>query len=150
VIKSLSERYKPGKRAWRKFRSRSTTEAVAGAVIGPLARPTRLVLGLPDTHGKLRITGTTSALPASLHDELSAHLTPAQAGHPWPEHISARLAGAWDSDQQRIPLTRVQPTLVVEIDVDASTDDSGRHRHQVRFVRIRPDLRPEDLPQIPK
>src|SRR3712207_8826156 len=46
-----------------------------------------------------------------------------------------------------VPLTRVAPTAVVEISADAALQ-AGVFRHPLRFVRVRPDLRPEDVPPI--
>jgi hypothetical protein len=45
-----------------------------------------------------------------------------------------------------VPLTRVVPDVVVEISADAALQ-AGVFRHPVRYVRVRPDLRPEDLPE---
>jgi hypothetical protein len=46
-----------------------------------------------------------------------------------------------------VPLTRVQPELVVEVSADAALQ-AGVFRHPLRYVRLRPDLRPEDVPPI--
>ena len=45
-------------------------------------------------------------------------------------------------------LTRVQPDVVVEISADAALQ-AGVFRHPLRYVRTRPDLRAEDLPDLP-
>jgi ATP-dependent DNA ligase len=48
VIKGLGDRYRPGVRGWLKLRTRSTADAVVGAVTGTITQPERLVLGLYD------------------------------------------------------------------------------------------------------
>jgi hypothetical protein len=42
-------------------------------------------------------------------------------------------------------LTRVRPEVVVEVSADAALQ-AGVFRHPMRYVRVRSDLRPEDLP----
>ncbi|MFJ2008561.1 hypothetical protein ACIOJ4_48940, partial [Streptomyces chartreusis] len=44
----------------------------------------------------------------------------------------------------------MEPELVVEVDVDAARDASGRWRHPARWHRARPDLAPHyRLPSTP-
>jgi ATP-dependent DNA ligase len=45
------------------------------------------------------------------------------------------------------PLTNVEPTVVAEVTADAATQ-AGQVRHWMRFVRLRPDLQPQDLPRV--
>jgi hypothetical protein len=45
--------------------------------------------------------------------------------------------------------TPVAPTLVVEIETDTAFE-AGRCRHGVKFLRIRAELRPADLPFLPR
>jgi hypothetical protein len=47
-----------------------------------------------------------------------------------------------------VPLTRVDPVVVVEVSADAALQ-AGVFRHPLRYVRVRPDLEPADLPPIP-
>jgi len=61
-----------------------------------------------------------------------------------PERIGT---GVFGGGRLSVPLTRVAPTAVVEISADAALQ-AGVFRHPLRFVRVRPDLRPEDLPPI--
>jgi hypothetical protein len=42
----------------------------------------------------------------------------------------------------------VQPDVVVEISADAALQ-AGVFRHPLRYVRIRPDLHPTDVPPLP-
>jgi len=46
-----------------------------------------------------------------------------------------------------VPLTKVEPDVVVEVSADAALQ-AGVFRHPMRFVRVRPDLQPDDLPEI--
>jgi hypothetical protein len=52
VAKRRDEKYKPGKRAWWKIRSRARSVGVVGAVIGPVDPPRLLLLGQPDARGR--------------------------------------------------------------------------------------------------
>lgn len=64
VAKGPGQRYLPGRRAWVKVRIHNTQEATVGAVIGPVKRPDRLILGLRTAAGKLRVAGATHPLTA--------------------------------------------------------------------------------------
>jgi ATP-dependent DNA ligase len=59
-FKRLAEPYRPGTRAWGKYKVRTTTEAVVGAVTGPPAAPRTLLLGRYDSAGTLRYTSQMS------------------------------------------------------------------------------------------
>jgi ATP-dependent DNA ligase len=140
VVKGAATRYAGGRREWLKVKSWETTEVLAGGVIGPLARPSQLVAGrLRD--GELVVVGRTSPLSAEQAAELAAVLTPAGADHPWPERIGT---GRFGGGRLSVPLTRVQPSVVVEVSADAALQ-AGVFRHPMRFVRVRADLRPEDV-----
>jgi hypothetical protein len=68
-------------------------------------------------------------------------LTTAAVDHPWPDSIAAtRFGGGRD----RVALTRVEPTVVVEVAADAARDH-GVWRHGLRSIRIRADLAVLDL-----
>lgn len=143
VVKALAAPYRPRQVTWSKIRATHTTEAVVGAVIGPITQPHALILGQQDRHGRLRIIGRTHRLRRAAADELGARLTPPRGVHPWPAVIPGGrlgLPGATDD----VPHTPVHPALVVEIDVDTAVDH-GRARHGVRYRRLRPDLLPDDL-----
>jgi hypothetical protein len=65
VVKGLGDPYAPGRRGWLKLKTRTTAEAVVGAVTGTLARPERLILGLRDRDtGRLLVAGGTAPLTA--------------------------------------------------------------------------------------
>ncbi|MEK6439844.1 ATP-dependent DNA ligase [Pseudonocardia sp. T1-2H] len=96
VAKRRDQPYRPGGRTWRKIRTRRTTEAVVGGVLGSIARPEALILGRYDTRGRLRVAGRTTPLPQPARAELGHVLTtPASGTHPWPVTIpSSRTGGA--------------------------------------------------------
>jgi hypothetical protein len=54
VIKALSSAYQPGRRGWSKYRSKTTTEAIVGGVIGSISQPEALLLGRLDAQDRLR------------------------------------------------------------------------------------------------
>ena len=140
VAKGASTPYRPGRREWLKVKSWETTEVVAGGVIGTLERPSQLVAGTY-RDGELVVVGRTSPLSPRQSEELAAVLTPADADHPWPDRIGT---GRFGGGRLSVPLTRVRPELVVEVSADAALQ-AGVFRHPLRFVRLRPDLRPEDV-----
>lgn len=140
VAKGATTPYRPGRREWLKVKSWESTEVVAGGVIGTLERPGQLVAGRY-RDGELVVVGRTSPLSPCQADELAAVLRPADAGHPWPDRIGT---GAFGGGRLSVPLTRVAPDVVVEVSADAALQ-AGVFRHPLRFVRVRPDLRPEDV-----
>ena len=144
VVKGAGTRYAPGRREWLKVKSWETTEVVAGGVIGPIGRPSQLVAGRY-RDGELVVVGRSSPLNAQQAAELAAVLTPATSGHPWPERIGT---GRFGGGKLSVALTRVAPSVVVEVSADAALQ-AGVFRHPLRYVRIRPDLRPGDLPPLP-
>ncbi|MDT7702340.1 MAG: hypothetical protein QOJ30_4665, partial [Pseudonocardiales bacterium] len=78
--------------------------------------------------------------------ELGRILTPEAAGtHPWPATIPSSRFGQRPSEP--IDYLQVAPTTVVELDVDTSFEQD-RWRHATRYIRLRADLRPSDLPVL--
>ena len=144
VAKGATSRYAPGRREWLKVKSWETTEVLAGGVIGALDRPSQLVAGMY-RDGELVVVGRTSPLSPAQSAELAAVLTPAGPDHPWPERIGT---GRFGGGRLSMPLTRVRPDVVVEISADAALQ-AGVFRHPLRYVRIRPDLHPDDVPPLP-
>ncbi len=143
VAKGAGTRYAPGRREWLKVKSWETTEVVAGGVIGTLDRPSQLVAGrIRD--GELVVVGRTSPLTPAQADELAAVLRPAGEDHPWPDRIGT---GRFGGGRLSVPLTRVAPEVVVEVSADAALQ-AGVFRHPLRYLRVRHDLRAEDLPPV--
>ena len=144
VAKGLGTRYAPGRRDWLKVKSWETTEVLAGGVIGTLDRPSQLVAGRY-RDGELVVVGRTSPLATAQAAELAAVLRPAGDDHPWPERIGT---GRFGGGRLSVPLTRVEPDVVVEVSADAALQ-AGVFRHPLRYVRVRPDLEAGDLPPLP-
>jgi ATP-dependent DNA ligase len=142
VAKRTRQAYRAGKTKWQKVRTRVTAEAVVGGVLGTLAKPDALVVGLPDPSGRLRIAGRTGSLAPPVQHALSLALTAAGGAHPWPEVIPSSRFGQRPS--KPVEYTRVVPSLVVELDVDVAFEQY-RWRHAARLVRVRRDLTLADL-----
>ncbi|MFI6263282.1 ATP-dependent DNA ligase [Micromonospora sp. NPDC051006] len=154
VSKRLSGRYEPGRRGWWKYRTRITTEAIAGGVTGNLSSPDTVLLGRFDRRGKLRYTGRTHPLNAGQREELGALLSPPRAArrravpvaHPWPQPLPASWSGQLDRPEP-LPYVQVEPTVVVEIEADVAFEHQ-RWRHRVRYARARPDMLVSDVPLL--
>ena len=136
VVKGLATKYEPGVRGWVKHKIRDTVEVIVGAVVGTPESAERLVLGMYDDDGSLRIVGSTGTLTPTQRRALREYLFSA-VEHPWPTEIPAGRLGHWGGDVQLVHL--VEPTLVVEVSADKALDH-GRWRHVVRYVRPRPDI----------
>ena len=132
-----------GKRAWKKYRQRASTEAIIGAVTGTATAPTGVLLGRYDGQGRLRYAGRTTPLPRPAAQALAAQLTPAAGAHPWQGRT---FSAGWGS-REPLRVELVKPLLVAEVAADVSLA-AGRWRHPVRFLRIRPDLSPADAPRF--
>ncbi len=141
VAKGAATRYAGGRREWLKVKSWETTEVLAGGVIGSLEQPSQLVAGRY-RDGELVVVGRTSPLSPAAAAELAAVLTPAGPDHPWPERIGT---GRFGGGRLSVALTRVDPVAVVEVGADAALT-AGVFRHPLRFLRVRADLRPDDVP----
>ena len=141
VAKGAATRYAGGRREWLKVKSWETTEVVVGGVIGTLERPSQLVAGRY-RDGELVVVGRTGPLSPAQAAELAAALSPAGPGHPWPERIGT---GRFGGGRLSVALTRVEPVTVAEVGADAALT-AGVFRHPLRFVRVRADLRPADVP----
>ena len=115
-----------------------------GGVLGSLTRPEVVIAGAYDADGVLTVIGRTVPLKPEQSAQLAAVLRPAKRGHPWPDEISSQRWGGRDSKK---PLVKVQPTVVAEVSADAATQ-VGQVRHGMRYIRLRPDLRSEDLPKL--
>jgi ATP-dependent DNA ligase len=144
VFKRLTERYPAGRRSWRKYRSRESTEAVVGGVTGTMGRPSSALLGRLDDRGRLQYAGRTVPLTPALREQVASLLAPAPAGHPW---RGWSFSAGWGTRDQ-LDVTLVSPTRVVEVAADVSLDAAGRWRHPVRVLRIRADMAPADVPQF--
>jgi ATP-dependent DNA ligase len=141
VAKGAAQPYRSGKRDWLKIRVQDTLEVIVGAITGPLTAPDRLVLGQYDVTGQLVIIGSTDCLGGRERRLVARLLQLPKNSHPWPSEIATGRLGRWAGDRQLI--TRVEPTLVVEVAVDG-TADAGASGSAAEFVRARPDLTVEE------
>ncbi|MGW5330736.1 ATP-dependent DNA ligase [Streptomyces sp. NPDC004014] len=142
VFKRLDAPYRPAVRGWRKYKTRETTEAIVGAVTGPLTAPGTLLLSRYDTGDHLRYVGRTTTLARTTAGAVAALLIPAVSGHPW---TGWTFSAGWGS-RQLLDVTLVTPSLVVEVGVDVARDAGGRWRHPARFHRVRTDVDVEEVP----
>lgn len=148
VVKRLDSRYEPGRRGWRKVRARTSTETVVGGVTGSADDAETLLTGRFDGQGRLRYMGRTHPLHARQRRELAHLLRPAPPGcaTPWPRPLPATWTGQLDGAEP-LEYTPVEPTLVVEIEVDTAYEHH-RWRHRVRYLRPRLDLAVRDMPLL--
>ncbi|MEV5524582.1 ATP-dependent DNA ligase [Streptomyces pseudogriseolus] len=141
VVKGLAQRYQPGRRGWIKVRARASAEAVVAAVTGRVTTPSTLLLGRYDARGRLRFIARTAPLSATARREVGALLYPADDNHPWKQR---RFSAGWGT-REAINHRPVQPDVVVEFAGDTAVD-AGRYRHPMRYLRVRDDMSPEQLP----
>jgi ATP-dependent DNA ligase len=149
VAKRLDAPYQPGRRGWRKVKSRRTVEAIIGGVTGTLDQPHTLLIGRFDANGRLRYAGRTHPLTPHQRPDIARALRPAgrqrrgAVDHPWPQPLPPAWTGQLGPTQP-LRYLQVQPTAVVEIEVDTAYEHQ-RWRHLVRYLRLRPDLSVYDV-----
>lgn len=149
VSKRRASRYAAGRRSddWRKSPHRRTISAVIGgwrpeAGRSGDARLGALLVGVPDAHDGWRFIGRVGAgLAGAAGSQVQAALEPLnRSGSPFDAELAA---------QDTHWVTWVEPQLVV--DVRALGWAGGEHGSRLRqpvFVRLRPDLRPDDLLEV--
>ena len=140
VAKRLDHGYLPYRRSWSKIRARSAMDAVVVAVVGSPAAPAALVLGRPDSRGRLRVVGRTAPIPSVVRSGLGELLQPGDADPGLVDIARPHRFGRGDPS----PVTPVEPALVVEVAADSACDH-GIYRHPLPLRRVRADLRPSDL-----
>lgn len=142
VVKGLDQRYEPGRRGWMKYRTRTTAEAIVGAVTGSLSHPETVLLGRYTAAGRFVLVARSTPLSPRLRAELGGGLLqPAAADHPWRD---VTFSAHWGS-REPLAFTPVAPQLVAEFHGDTAVD-RGRWRHPVRLHRLRIDVGPDDVP----
>jgi ATP-dependent DNA ligase len=141
VAKRLDGLYEAGERAMLKVKCLRTADCVVGGF--RYGEGTNLVgsllLGLYDGNGKLDHVGFTSGISDSARAQLTKRLetlrkAPGFTGRApgGPSRWSTERSGEWEP---------VQPKLVAEVRYDHVTGD--RFRHGTKFLRWRPDKRPD-------
>ncbi|MCD9199515.1 ATP-dependent DNA ligase [Aeromicrobium wangtongii] len=145
IAKGLATGYLPGERGWERVAIRDSVECVVGAVMGTLRGPTRLLLGVPDHEGNLRLVGGTTDITLPQSRRIGRLLTAATGDHPWADRSLADIPG-WSDDSLLTSL--VEPTTVVEVASDGSSPVRGwAEPHEL--IRLRPELRPEEIEPVP-
>ncbi|WP_345138116.1 ATP-dependent DNA ligase [Dactylosporangium darangshiense] len=155
IAKDPDGRYRPGDRpgrpGWVKVKTRSTTEAIVAGVTGSLSAPGVLLLGRYDAAGRLRYVGQTVPLGDVGRDlgpgfvRYVAQRRGEEIRTPWPQPLPAAWSGQL-GERRPLPYIPVQPTVVVEVEVDVAFDEPvGRWRHRARYVRVRADLSVYDV-----
>lgn len=105
-------------------------------------RPEAIVAGLPIS-GTLRIVGRSAPLKPAAAKLLGARLKPPAGEHPWPGRIKSTTLDRFNPGQEETVLTLIDPVVV---EVSADTAWSGQSfRHQLRYLRARPELDPADV-----
>ncbi|MEV7889927.1 ATP-dependent DNA ligase [Streptomyces sp. NPDC002817] len=143
LVKGLDQAYQPGSRGWIKVRSHITSEAVIGGVTGTAAGPLTLLLARYDEAGDLRLIARSTPLTTVVRRDLGSRLHPDDAGHPW---HGRRFSAGWGT-RGELQFQPVRPELVAEFLADTAVDD-GRYRHPVRFLRLREEMNPRDVPRL--
>ncbi len=161
MAKRLDEPYAPGQRTMIKVKHQRTADCVVAGFRwhknGPGTMVGSLLLGLYDDRGTLHHVGVTAAFTTAKRKELVAELAPlrenALENHPWRDWAEAhaeanakgqRLPGAasrWNAGKD-LSWEPLRPERVVEVKYDHM--QGTRFRHAARFVRWRPDKKPED------
>ena len=141
VAKGLGTPYAAGERGWAKMRVRESLECVVGAITGSMASPERLVVGLPDRDGVLRVVGCTTQMTLPHRHRLASSLAASGDTHPWSASMTTGDVPGWAGPAAS--LTLVDPVTVVEIaGMPASSQPWTEPRE---LVRSRPELRATDL-----
>lgn len=117
-----------------------TAEGIIGAVTGTAQAPRGLLLGRLDATGRLRLGARSTPLSRTAAIELGAVLRPAGAEHPW---WGREFSAGWGT-KELLVFQPVVPEHVAEVDADTALD-LGRHRHLVRYLRLRDDIAPGDI-----
>jgi len=141
VAKRLDDPYTPGERSMLKIKQRRTADCVVGGFRYDQAgsQVASLLLGLYDVTNRLNHVGFTSAIANADRAALTARLeklieAPGFTGRApgGPSRWSTQRSADWQ------PL---RPALVAEVVYDQVTGD--RFRHGTKFLRWRPDKRPD-------
>jgi ATP-dependent DNA ligase len=141
VAKRSDAPYQPGERAMLKIKCIRTADCVVGGFRYLQAKRCvgSLLLGLYNDAGKLDHVGFTSTIHARERAALTRKLE-ALAGPPGFTGNAPGGASRW-STERSTDWHPVKPVLVAEVAYDHITGD--RFRHGTRFLRWRPDKRPD-------
>jgi ATP-dependent DNA ligase len=151
VAKLAGQPYLSGERGWVKVKHRTSADCVVGGyrVAKDGVGVGSLLLGLYDDEGNLHYVGHTSSFKAAERRQLRELLAPLErgdhgfGGRTWEGFEGVRAPGGqsrWSAgkDTEWVDL---EPSLVCEVSFDRV--QYGRFRHAARFLRWRPDRKPE-------
>jgi ATP-dependent DNA ligase len=152
VAKARDLLYEPDRRVMVKVKTEHTADCVAAGFRASGDEVTSLLLGLYDDHRVLRHVGVASSFKRTERRELHARLLRLAmplVDHPWAAGFAierrpmGRLRGAAGVWTPEMPLdwVPIRPDLVAEVVYGQL--DVDRFRQPARFVRWRPDRRPE-------
>jgi ATP-dependent DNA ligase len=141
IAKRLDAPYTPGERSMLKVKQRRTADCVVGGFRYDQAKRhvASLLLGLYDDADRLNHVGFTSAIANADRPALTTRLEQLIE----PPGFTGRAPGGqsrW-STQRSTEWQPLRPGLVAEVVYDQVTGD--RFRHGTRFLRWRPDKRPD-------
>jgi ATP-dependent DNA ligase len=139
VAKEADAPYRPGERTGMlKIKRVRTADAVVMAFRFGKAEGTvgSLILGMKGDSGELQVVGHTSSFRAKEKRELLELLEPYRTGEQ-----GAGEPSRWKSDEELV-WEGLRPELVCEVNFDHIT--GHRIRHGAKFVRWRPDKKPEE------
>jgi ATP-dependent DNA ligase len=132
VAKDSGKSYRGGSRGWQKIRWRRTCECVVGGYTKG-----RLLLGMFEG-STLHYVGATTSIRRWA--PVAAVLKALPDGKSFVDGVTPAMGRF---EQQRLEAwSEVEPRMVVEVAYDQVTH--GRFRHDVRFVRWRPDKEPSE------
>ncbi|WP_151484881.1 hypothetical protein [Streptomyces albicerus] len=126
---------------WLKWRRMHSSEAAVLGVSGRTPATQCLILGLPRSGGRMRAVGVSLPLKQEVRHELLPLLRPAGA-------TEAELPGTVGGLPGAAPVRYrpVIPEVVVEVEADQTKPrEFGRFRHRPRVLRVRGDMRVQDL-----
>lgn len=142
IAKRMGEPYRSGEREGMvKIKRFRTADCVVGGfrLSSEGTGVGSLLLGLYDDEGNLRFVGHTSSFNRKEREELEAILEPKKGDNPFavrvpggPSRWASERSSAWE------PL---RPELVCEVQYDYF--NQGRFRHGTKFIRWRPEKKPE-------
>jgi ATP-dependent DNA ligase len=136
MAKRLADPYQPGKRAMQKFKLWKSVDAVVGGIYeDERGHVEHLLLGLYDDAGKLNYIGRCP--PPLSEAEMRKKLKPLMGGDGFTGH-KPQPVNRWTG--KRHTAVMLKPRLVLEASADHIA--GGRMWHGSRFIRWRPDKKP--------
>jgi ATP-dependent DNA ligase len=142
VAKRVDEAYKAGERAMIKVKQQRTADCVVGGFRWSTGAKTVGSLLLGVFRGRtLHYVGHTSGFSAEERRTLVDLLKPLMGGTSFGEGRAPGGPSRW-ATERTTEWESLRPELVCEVAFDRMIND--RFRHGVRFLRWRPDKRPQD------